>query len=280
MKKFLLILRLPIWAIFACAVFTIPFTSIVFAETEFKIITLQHRFASDLLPIIEPMAGEDGTATGMNNQLILRASPERMREIEATVEKLDATSVNRKITVNTNNNIQTQRDRIEASGKVKAGKVTVGNDPRAKPNSGNVDIENNSSNIQQNSSQFLNVLDGERAFIRVGQIVPFTHEWATITRRYIQIDHTTDWREITTGFAVRPRTVGNTVELEITPRIAKLNNQGFIDFEELTTTIRTNLGSWVDIGGTMQQNDEVSRKILGMQNTANQQKSSLSIKVE
>ena len=100
----------------------------------------------------------------------------------------------------------------------------------------------------------------------------------------MQIDRTTDWREITTGFAVRPRTVVNPkekqVELEITPRIAKLNGQGFIDFEELTTIVRTTLGNWVDIGGTMQQNDEVSRKILGMQNTSNQQKSSLSIKVD
>ncbi len=266
MKKFLLILILV-----SCT---------AFAQTEFKIITLQHRFASDLLPIIEPMVGADGTATGMNNQLILRASPERMREIEATVEKLDAARVNRKITVNTNNNIQTARDRVEATGKVKAGKVTIGNDRSARPNSGNVDIESNSSNTQQNSSQFLNVLDGERAFIRVGQIVPFTQEWVTITKRYVQIDRTTDWHEISTGFAVRPRTVGNSVELEITPRIAKLNGQGFIDFEELTTTIHTSLGSWVDIGGTMQQNDDVSRKILGLQSNSSQQKSSLTVRVD
>ncbi|HSF71497.1 MAG TPA: nodulation protein NolW, partial [Methylotenera sp.] len=72
----------------------------------------------------------------------------------------------------------------------------------------------------------------------------------------------------------------NEVELEITPRIARMNNQGFIDFEELTTVIRTRLGSWVDVGGTMQQNDEVSRKILGSQSSYSQQNSSLSVKVD
>jgi len=251
-----------------------------FAETEFKIITLQHRFANDLLPIVSPMVGENGTATGMDNQLILRTSPERMREIEATVEKLDAAKVNRKITVNNSSNIQTQQERTEASGNVKVGKVTVENDRHAKPNSGNVDFERNSRNTQQSSSQFINVLDGERAFIRVGQIMPFTQEWVTITRRYVHIERTTDWQEISTGFAVRPHTVGNQVELEITPRIARRNHQGFIDFEDLTTVIRTTLGNWVDIGGTMQQNDEVSRKILGIQNTSSQQKSSLIIKVD
>ena len=266
MKKLLFILLL-----ISCA---------AFAETEFKIITLQHRFASDLLPIIEPMVGADGTATGMNNQLILRAQPARMREIEEVVTKLDAARVNRKITVNTSNNLQSQQERVEAKGATKVGKVTVSNDRRAKPNTGRVEVENSSSNSSQNSNQFINVLDGERAFIRVGQIVPFTQEWVTITRRYVQVDRFTDWHEISTGFAVRPRTVGNNVELEITPRIARLNNQGFIDFEELTTIMRVSLGNWVDIGGAMQQNDEVSRKILGLQSTSSQQNSSLSIKVE
>lgn len=256
----------------------------VSAGTEFKIFTLQHRFASDLLPMVATMVGADGTASGIDNQLIIRAQPERMREIEALVSQMDAARVNRRISVSTSSHIQSQQERTEASGKVKIGRVMVGNDRRAqnsnRPNTGNIDIERNTSNIQQNSNQFINVLDGERAFIRVGQLVPFTQEWVTITRRYVQVDRFTDWREVATGFAVRPRTLGNEVELEITPRIARMNNQGFIDFEELTTVIRTPLGSWVDIGGTMQQNDEVSRKILGIQNSSSQQNSSLSVKVD
>ncbi len=270
MKKLLLVLLL--------------FSLTAIAETEFKIITLQHLFANDLLPIVEPMVGTDGAANGMNNQLIVRASPDRMREIEAIVAKLDVTKVNRKITVKSANNVQTQQERTEASGNVKVGKVIVANDRRAKPNSGRVDIEHNSRNSTQNSNQFLNVLDGERAFIRVGQFVPFTQEWVTITQRYVQIERTTDWQEISTGFAVRPRTVGDPsnkqVELEITPRIAKLNSSGFIDFEDLKTTLRVNLGDWVDIGSIMQTNDDVSRQILGVQNVSSQQKSSLLIKVD
>ncbi len=266
MKKLLLVLLLLCFS--------------AFAEPEFKIITLQHVFAKDLLPIIEPMVGADGAANGMNNQLIVRATPERMREIEAIVAKLDVTKVNRKITVKSNNKVQTQQERTEATGAVKVGKVTVANDRKAKPNSGRVEAESNSTNSSQNSNQFISVLDGERAFIKVGQIVPFTQEWVTITRRYIQIDRTTDWREITTGFAVRPRTNGSQVELEITPRIAKLNSQGYIDFEDLKTIINLKLGDWVDIGGTMQQNDDVSRKILGIQSSSSQQQSSLVVKVD
>lgn len=251
-----------------------------FAETEFKIFSLQHRFASDLLPVIEPLVGADGTANGMNNQLIIRAQSARMREIEQIVSQLDAARVNRKITVNSSNSLQSQQERIEAKGATKVGKVTISNDRHAKPNTGRVEVESSSSDSSQNSNQFISVLDGERAFIRVGQIVPFTQEWVIITRRYIQVDQFTDWREISTGFAVRPRAVGNQVELEITPRIARRNHQGFIDFEELTTIMRVSLGSWVDIGGTMQQNDDISRKILGLQNSSGLQKTNLRIKVD
>ncbi len=258
----------------------IPISLMVYAETEFKIITLHHQFADNLLPIISPMVGADGTATGMRNQLILRASPERMRDIEATVQQLDIERVNRRITINSSNNSQSRLSRTEARGSVNIDNMTIGNDRNARANSGNIIVERNRNNTQKNSSQFLNVLDGEYAFIQVGQIIPFTQDWIVITQRYVQIERITDWREVTTGFAVRPRTIGNQVELEITPRIASLNNQGVIDFEELSTTLRVSLNDWVNVAATMQNRDDISRKILGLQNTNLSQESRLMIKVD
>ncbi|MES2546956.1 MAG: secretin N-terminal domain-containing protein [Pseudomonadota bacterium] len=252
----------------------------VFAESEFKIITLQHRFANDLLPTISPMVGVDGTATGIDNQLILRASPERMREIEAIVEKLDAARVNRRITVSNSMQQSGQSARTEASGTVSAGNVSISNSRRTQTNGGRIIVERNSSSTRQSGNQFISVLDGERAYISSGQIIPFTQEWVSITRRYIQIERVSDWHEVTTGFAVRPRTIGNQVELEITPRISSLNQQGFIDFETLSTVVRLNIGEWLDIGGTMQNKDEISRKILGSQSASSTLNSSLFIKVD
>ncbi len=257
----------------------------VLAETEFKIISLQHRFASDLLPTITPMVGLDGTATGMNNQLILRAQPERMREIEALIEKLDAARVNRRITVSNSLQQNSQTSTTEASGTVlldtgRSGNVTIFNSRRTQNTGGRLIVERNTSSTRQTGNQFINVLDGERAFISSGQIVPFTQEWVSITRRYVQIERLTDWREVTTGFAVRPRTIGNQVELEITPRISSMNQQGFIDFNELSTIVSLSLGEWLDIGGTMQNKDEISHKILGSQSVSNSQNSRLLIKVD
>jgi type II secretory pathway component GspD/PulD (secretin) len=129
-------------------------------------------------------------------------------------------------------------------------------------------------------NEFLTVLDGERAFIRVGQSVPYTQQWVYLTSRYINIQQTIEFQDITTGFAVRPRYIGEQVELEITPRIARLNQTGFIDFEELSTVVIVKPGEWFDLGGNMQNRDDVSREILSISRGGNRQKSNLKIRVD
>lgn len=252
------------------------------AVTDFKIITLQHRFVEDILPIIQPLAGEDGAVTGMQNHLIIRASPERMLEIEQTIASLDVAQQNLKITVSRQNSLQTSRNGVAVSGQKRIGNVVIGTNrtSRRAPDGVQIDIENNQSNTRNNSNQFINVLDGGQAFIRVGQSVPFTQEWATYMHRYIRVQRTTEFVDISTGFAVRARSIGNQVELEITPRIAQLNQQGFIDFEELNTIVRVNKGEWFDLSGAMQQKDEVSRAILSGGTSSQSRNNALSLRVE
>lgn len=250
------------------------------AHTELRIFTLQHRFAQDLYAAISPLVDENGTVTGMHNQLIVRATPAQLAEIEAIIAQLDVPRVNRKITVQSQQNRQSSVDNTQISGNVRRGRVILGNDPTAAPNSGRIDVTRNTQDSARSSQQFLQVVDGERAFIRVGSLVPFSQDWVILTKRYAQITRTTVWLEVSTGFAVRPRTIGNQVELEITPRISNGYGQQSIDFETLSTIVHVSLGEWVDIGQTMQQRDDVSRKILGVQSGGAQQKNSLSIKVD
>lgn len=252
------------------------------ATTEFKIITLQYRFAEDLVPIIQPLVGADGSVTGIQNQLLIRTRSDKMANIEQIVSTLDVERKNLKITVRRQSSLNSASDGVIVNGRRRIGNVEVGT--RRFPNNATdgvqIGIENSQINSQSNSNQFINVIDGERAFIRVGQSVPFTQQWVILTNRYINAQKTTEFVDVSTGFAVRPRSIGNQVEVEITPRIAKLNQSGFIDFEELTTVVRVSKGEWLDIGGIMQQKDEVSRAILSRQNGNLNEGSNLSIRVE
>lgn len=252
------------------------------AVTDFKIFTLQHRFADDILPTIQRLAGEDGVITGMQNQIIIRVSPERMPEIEQAIANLDTTQQNLRITVSHQNNSNSANDGVSISGRKRIGnvEVTTNRYPNNRQNGIQVGIQNNQSSSRNSGNQFINMMDGGTGFIRVGQSIPFTQEWVNYMRRYVSVQRTTEFVDITTGFAVSARSIGNEVEVEVTPRIAKLNQQGFIDFEELSTVIRVNKGEWFDLGGTMQQNDEVSRAILSKQNNRQSQDNHLEIRID
>ena len=158
----------------------------VLAATEFKIITLQHRFAEDILPSIQPLVGSEGTASSIQNQLIIRASAENMAAIEQVIASLDVLRQNLKITVSRQNNLQNARDGFTVNGRKRFGNVEIGTGTTRSTRPINegvqIGIENNQSNSRTNSNQFINVIDGKRAFIRVGQSVPFTQEWVTLSR--------------------------------------------------------------------------------------------------
>jgi hypothetical protein len=252
------------------------------AATEFKIIDLQYRFAEDILPIIQPLAGNDGAVTGMQNHLIVRASPEKMREIEQVISTLDVMRQNFKITVSLQNNLQTTQDGIDINGRKQIGNIKIGTNkyPKDSKDGIQLDIESRKNNTKNSSNQFINVLDGGSAYIRVGQSVPFTQEWLLLTRRYISVQKTIEFINISTGFVVRPRSIGKQIELDIIPRIAQLNQNGFIDFEELSTVVRANKGEWLNLGGIMQQKDEISRTILSHHSYGQSQINELLIKVD
>jgi type II secretory pathway component GspD/PulD (secretin) len=252
------------------------------AASEFKIIPLQHRFAEEILPAIKPLVGVNGTATTMQNNLIIRTSPENMAEIEKVINTLDTTRQNLKITVSRNKSSLTEQNSAEISARKRIGNVAIetGKMHNIIRNGAALDIKNHQSKSQINNSQFIQVLDGEQAFISVGQSIPYTQEWVSLTHRYIGIQYTTEFIDINTGFAVRPKSIGKQVEVEITPRFSQLNRGGVIDFDMLTTIVRTNRGEWINLGEIMQQKDDVSRAILNWKTNSQLSDNQLLILVE
>lgn len=247
--------------------------------TEFRMITLQHRFADDILPVVEPMVGPTGSARALDNHLLITTTLERMAAIDEIIAKLDVQRKNVRITISHEDVRETERQRAGVSGRARVGDAEI-RLPGDRRGDVAIDIERNETASSQQGSQFLTVLDGERAFIRIGQSVPYTQQWLTLTQRYASVQQTTQFRDITTGFSVRPRYIGNQVELEVAPRIARPDSAGFVDFEALSTVVQVTPGKWFDLGGTMQSRDEISRAILSGQESGSRRNSVLMIKVD
>ena len=278
------------------------------ADTEFKIISLKHRSAKDIVPALEPFMRADEMLTGSDYHLFIRANPDTFATIEHMLITLDTARQNLRITISNNDSARVNQSDIGLSDSQRVGDIDI-NLPSSSntPSNGQttrrqssgirvgkiygLGVEANQHNMQRvnSSQQFVNVLDGGQSFIQVGQIVPFTQHWVTITQRYITRQKVTDFHEVTTGFTVRPRIVGenttNTfngqlIEIEITPRIANLNESGSIDFQELSTTVRVSRGEWLDLGGFMQGRDEVSREIVNYNQNNGSQNTKIMIKVD
>ncbi len=251
------------------------------ADTQLKIFQLRHRFAEDMLPTVSPLVGPGGVASAMGDKLIVRASPERLVEIERLVASLDTERKTLRITLNRTVDVRNDSREIGVSGSVRGGDVVVQTADRRGVIRGGVVVQagQHESTAREQSSEFLNVLEGGAAVISVGQYVPFTETWAVLTRRYARLQTTVSFHEISTGFSVRPRVLGDVVELEVTPRVFSLSG-GVIEFEALSTTVSVRPGEWFDLGGVMRSRDDVSREIFAGGDASGSQHSQLRIRVD
>jgi len=252
------------------------------AANDFKIFTLQHRFAEEVLPTIQAVIGNHGTASAIQNQLIVRTDSKTMAEVEQTIATLDTARENFTISVKRQNNVTGTSRNTAIKGRTRIGNVAIqtGNDARSGRDGIQIGLEDNQTSSRQSSQQFIRVTDGAPAYISVGESIPYTSEWIMLTRRYAVRQVSTEFVDIGTGFTVRARSIGSQVELEITPTFSSLQQNGRIEFEQLSSTVRAQRGEWVNLGGMMQDKDEVSRAILASSSGQSSQNNQLFIRVE
>jgi len=252
------------------------------AANDFKIFTLQHRFAEEVLPTIQAVIGNHGTASAIQNQLIVRTDSKTMAEVEQTIATLDTARENFTISVKRQNNVTGTSRNTTVKGRTRIGNVAIQteNDARSDRDGIQIGLEDNQTSSRQSSQQFIRVTDGAPAYISVGESIPYTSEWIMLTRRYAVRQVSTEFVDIGTGFTVRARSIGSQVELEITPTFSSLQQNGRIEFEQLSSTVRAQRGEWVNLGGMMQDKDEVSRAILASSSGQSSQNNQLFIRVE
>lgn len=272
MKKiFLWLLIIPVFA---------------FAD-ELEVISLKHRSADEMLPIIRPLLDKGAVASGMNYQLILRTSPHNLAQIKKLLESLDIAPRRLKITVVQNVDSETVARFAGLSGRVglsREAHITV---PGSGNNSGlNVELGQGQDKLKahvistrsledEHKTQQLQVLEGNRAFVRSGQDVPLPqrqvirYPWGT------QVIDSTQHQEVSSGFYVLPHINGDRVTLEISVQNDTLrpNAERYpgehssrkesgaavvppIRSQQTSSIVSSRLGEWLALGESVQQRDD------------------------
>ena len=261
------------------------------AAEEARVVQLKHRSAEEIIPIIRPLLGPDDTLTGMDYRLIIRTSDKNLKEIESLLAQLDIAQRRLRITVE--QAVATERAAVSQSI---TGEARVGNNARvilpARP-PGDRGIAVQKDNIRYNANrraatasgsniQTITTLDGQRAYIRIGQSVPYVQKILALSRNQITIAQGIAFQDITTGFTVLTHVHGDRVRVEITPRLSTLENPatGLANFQELTTTVEAKLGEWIDLGAILSGGNEIQRAILESAATESGERRTVRLKIE
>ncbi|MBC8287377.1 MAG: hypothetical protein H8E42_07870 [Nitrospinae bacterium] len=265
-------------------------TPAVMAQEKMEVIPLKNRMVEDVIPIIRPLLGRNESVTGMRQQLIVRASPQKLLEIKGLLEKIDGQLKNLRITVKQGLRSQLSERESEVSGEVPIGdsrrviinpRVKSGVILEDKPGKGTVRgrISASESFLDEMNTQVVTTLEGNAATIYIGQQVPFKATENFRTGNTVTQFESTQFRDVRTGFRVLPHIRGDQVILEISPQQSRITN-GKIETTGLDTVIRGQVGDWIELGGLNQNRDGQDSKIAGRNTSRQVEKRSVFIKVE
>lgn len=231
----------------------VGYASTVFADYPIEVIELRSRSYDEILPVIQPLVGSDGTVAGMGNSLVIMAAPERLARIKQLLTELDRPPKRLLITVGNEEDRAHSSSGYRASADIKTGNGQIGiNSPGYPVDSSRaqVQLHDGSSTTTQSSQQFVQAMEGQSAYISSGLSVPLQ-----TTERYYggavpYQRSTTQYHDVTRGFYVIPRVSGDTVTLEISQHDDKPGRRyGVVDTQRVDTVVHGRLGEWLDLGG-------------------------------
>ncbi|WP_411726689.1 hypothetical protein [Methyloglobulus sp.] len=256
-------------------VFMIP--TITQAESVVEVISVFNRPASEIQPLLMPLLEYTDQIVANGDSLIVKTTPERLQTITKLIRNLDIPLNNLLITV-----IQS---RDTTAAQLNAG---IGFGINIRPqnpadSSGRVSGYYNQSQGQNNNqnTQTIRVLEGVPAQIKAGNIVPIrNYQIYRDGYGYPYENRSTLLVEATTGFAVTPRLVGQQVLLDVSPWSDNINAQGQFQTQEANTSIRANLGEWVDLGGVDESTQSSGNTPFGYNRRSGQNNLHILVKVD
>lgn len=220
--------------------------SIAIAESIVEVISVYNRPASEIEPLLSPLLEDTDHIVANGDTLIVKTTPERLQTITNLARKLDNPLTNLQISV-----IQSRDTTAE---QLNAGVGFDINIPQQHPGDfrgragGYYNQDQDRYNTQ--NTQTIRTTDGATAHIKAGNVIPITnYQIYNNGYGYPNETRSTQLVEATTGFAVTPRLVGQQVMLDVSPWSDQYRGQGQLQTQSAETSIRVNLGEWVDLGG-------------------------------
>jgi hypothetical protein len=240
-------------------------------EYPLEIIELRSRLPEELIPILEPLAGPDGTVVGAQHALFVRASPERLADIRRALAELDRPARSLLIQVRQGSTLDAAGGRVGAridetwtSGGAR-GRVRIGSPG---PGGSQVTASAGRGSASRDLTQEVRALDGHPAYISIGQEQPLPYRELEIRPGGALVRQGAEYWRAESGFTVIPRVIGDRVTLEIETRSASPGAAGAVETGALSSRVEGRIGDWIPIGASSDSRQTRSAGLLyGAQRT-------------
>jgi type II secretory pathway component GspD/PulD (secretin) len=234
-------------------------------QTVLEVIDLKYRSADQIVPMLKPLLAPGGTISALQNRVVVRTTPENLAELHKVLDAVDTRPRRLMISVRQEAQASEQSSETEISGSVGTGgaRATVPGsrsqqDATARVGKGDNTVRGKVSSSQsgatERGAQSVQVLEGNEAFIRIGQSVPVSSRTVTQTPQGTKTTNSVEYRDAETGFRVRPRVSGDQVTLQISTRRDTLADAAAQTFnvQDIDTVVSGRMGEWIEIGGVVQ----------------------------
>lgn len=263
-------------------------------QSVLEVITLRYRTADQIIPLLEPFIDRSGSLSGMQNQLIVRTSPANLAELRKIIDQVDARPRQLLVTVRQDVDLATARRETELSGRVGIGDSAGIAVPGSRGRNEGLVVQGGSGDTfvrgriaardvvaSDANTQRVQVLEGNVAFIRIGQSVPVPSRQVVQTPYGTQVVESTQFRDLNTGFQVLPRVAGDTVTVEINPQRERPGRYpGTANVQGVSTVVSAPLGEWMEIGGTSSSGSMQSSGNLGQRSDTGTERRSILLMVQ
>lgn len=263
----------------ALAFSLLVFMACAAAEQRLEVIPLQHRLVQDVIPILQPLVEPGGSITGMQNQLVVKASPANIAELKQVLASIDRPPRQLMITVQQDvSGSEALRDH-GLSGRYRQGDITVRADEMEEFREGaSIGVEDADGNrlryniqdrsrIRDDKNAFrVMATEGYPAYIQAGQSIPIPERSTHIGPGGVIVQDGVHYHDATSGFYVLPHVQGETVTLQIAPHLTTIQHghqSPVVRMQDVQTTVSGRLGEWIPIGGIDQSGHHTQRRITG-----------------
>ena len=256
---------------------TLLSNSLFAAETIIEVIPLVSRSASEILPLLSPLLEDTDRVIANGSRLLVKTTPERLGDIIMFIDKLDTPLNNLIITV-----IQSRHTTAEELNTAARVNLKLPHNDPLRP-SGRITGHYYQTEDQNSSesTQTIRTLEGNAAHITVGKTYPVQNvQIYNSGYGYPAVSTATGLIHATTGFAVTPRLAEQQVILAVSPWSETVNTRGQLETRNAQSTIKINLGEWVELGGIDENSHSSANGNLSTIRQTNQNRLHILVKVD